>query len=538
MFFIGKLMSLTLTNWWNKLDEEIRRLASSYTGVDYPASLTVPYTDVDVSGDMTPWQAIHKMASLGIAIEGHLLSGLTIAGKINDAEKKLGEPLPNSTHYIPKIVDEQSLLLAVVFYRSQHRFQDIQSQVNLIQNGGFGKPGIQQNKPGVAKDADHLMRKIREYCASNTAIALSARVKFANLFPGEDLGLNLFDAKNLTEQYTDFSTKLINSLLVDIEQKATYEEKYKTVLANTHTIKICLKSTEEQLESLYLYKKLQDFITKRTDYTQATFELFLGSLELKKTQPKITAHAQKIWDAAEHYAIGKKTTVEKITEGINRYTPSFLKRILHAPLNPLAYVPWMMGVHEKARLERWKEHVTTHITNNITEESTQLNKTTHMKQEDLKTASADEILKLHDTNQVFSLEINTLRKSIKNYISEINADHIIKFSNTSILGWITKQLARFKWTRILLHDNLHYLRLAEDFAHQLDTLESQQKNKVEALSDLKKSIQDNIGHVKSNSKYLLFKEKRDLAHLRFNEIVTVKKEQDNGSALEAPKLTH
>lgn len=101
-------MTLTLTAWWKKLDDETRSLAGIFGDINYPASLTVPYTNVKADKEMTPWEAVHAMASLGSAIETNVMSGEGIASNIATAAKNLGDPIPNSPRHLPAITDEKA----------------------------------------------------------------------------------------------------------------------------------------------------------------------------------------------------------------------------------------------------------------------------------------------------------------------------------------------------------------------------------------------------------------------------------------------
>lgn len=518
------VMSLTLTEWWTELDKETREVAKKY-GASYPDALT-PANTVNVNADLTPLEAVHAMASLGSTIESiSLLSAAGIAGRIATASKKLGEPLQKKSsddeqHYVPKITDEKSLLLAVVYYRSQCRFQHIQSKNATIQNGAVGKPGIEQNKPGVAKEAEALRAKIKDYCSNNTKIAESALKNFNELFPPpNELGSDLFKPKSLAEQYQDFAHQLIAELF-NIEEES-HEKLHNTALDNTKKIKTQLEDAEAKLETLYFYKKLKEFITNTTEYSDATFAGFADTLHRD-----YGAQAKEIWDQAESFAKGKKSKKDQITEGINNYTPAFLQGFMHARLNPLAYVPWVMGVDENARFKRFKEHFESHVTSKIASASQAVSGITKISEEDLKAASSGQILDLITMGHDLRIEIERLQKSIESYVETLKEDELIKFSTrTPFIGWITKLLADFPLTKGLLHDNIHYLDLANKFSQQLDTIKQMQddQNPRDQLENLKKSIQTEVDSIKKGSHYLLFKDERELAHKHFHHIIVGKK---------------
>ncbi|WP_392537023.1 hypothetical protein [Legionella sp. 227] len=517
-------MSLTLTEWWKKLDEETREVAKKY-GDSYPDALT-PANTINENADLTPLEAVHAMASLGSTIESiSLISAPGIASRIAIASKKLGEPLQkkssdDETHYVPKITDEKSLLLAVVYYRSQCRFQHIQSINSTIQNGALGKPGIEQNKPGVAKEAEALRAKIKDYCSNNKEIAVSAQSKFIKLFPSpNELGNDLFKPKSLAEQYQDFAHQLIAELF-DIEEES-HEKLHNIAVENSKKIRTKLQDSEAELETLYLYKKLKEFITNTTEYSDATFARFADTLH-----GDYGAQAKEIWDQAESFAKGKKSKKDQITEGVNNYTPAFLQGFMHARLNPLAYVPWVMGVDENARFKRFKEHFESHVTSKIASASHAVSGITEISEEDLKAASSGDILDLITMGHDLRIEIERLQKSIESYVETIKEDELIKFSTrTPFIGWITKLLADFPLTKGLLHDNIHYLDIANKFSQQLDEIKQMPGSQDQStkLDELKNSIRTEIDSVKKGSHYLLFQSKRELAHKHFHHIIDAKK---------------
>ncbi|MCW8399557.1 hypothetical protein OQJ26_12220 [Legionella sp. PATHC038] len=531
-------MSLTLTEWWKKLDEETREVAKKY-GDSYPDALT-PANAINENADLTSLQAVHAMASLGSTIESiSLISAGGIAGRIATASKKLGEPLQKKSpddepHYVPKITDEKSLLLAVVYYRSQCRFQQIKSINSTIQNGALGKPGIEQNKPGVAKEAEALRVKIKDYCSNNKEIATSAQSKFIELFPQpNELGNDLFKPKSLAEQYQDFAHQVIAELF-DIEEES-HEKLHNIAVENSEKIRTKLQDAEEKLETLYLYKKLKEFITDTTEYSDATFARFKETL-----QEGYGEQAEEIWNQAESFAKGKKSKKDQITEGVNNYTPAFLQGFMHARLNPLAYVPWVMGVDENARFKRFKEHFESHVTSKIASASHAVSGITEISEEDLKAASSGEILDLITMGHDLRIEIERLQKSIRSYVETLKEDELIKFSTrTPFIGWITKLLADFPLTKGLLHDNIHYLDIANKFSQQLDEIKQMPGSQDQStkLDELKNSIRTEVDSVKKGSHYLLFQSKREIAHKHFHHIIDAKKigEEEEEDSVDAEK---
>ncbi|MCW8407706.1 hypothetical protein OQJ13_01785 [Legionella sp. PATHC035] len=519
-------MSMTLTEWWTKLDQETREVAKKYA-YSYPDALT-PANAINDNADLTPWEAVHAMASLGSTIESiSLLSAGGIAGRIATASKKLGEPLQKKSpdeepHYVPKITDEKSLLLAVVYYRSQCRFQHIQSINSTIQNGALGKPGIEQNKPGVAKEAEALRVKIKDYCSNNIEIATSAHSNFIELFPPpNELGNDLFKPKSLAEQYQDFAHRVIAQHLdFDIEEQS-HEKLHNIAVENCEKIRTKLQDAEAELKTLYLYKKLKEFITNTTEYSDATFARFADTLD-----EDYGAQAKEIWDQAESFAKGKKSKKDQITEGVNNYTPAFLQGFMHARLNPLAYVPWVMGVDENARFKRFKEHFESHVTSKIASASHAVSGITEISEEDLKAASSGDILDLITMGHDLRIEIERLQKSIQSYVETLKEDELIKFSTrTPFIGWITKLLADFPLTKGLLHDNIHYLDIANKFSQRLDEIKQIQDSQDQRskLDELKNSIRTEVDSVKKGSHYLLFQSKRELAHKHFHHIIDARK---------------
>jgi regulator of replication initiation timing len=516
-------MSQTLTEWWKQLDEETRNLANKYEEINYPANFK-PDKDVEVTGEMSPWIALHKMASLGAAIETNIMFGHGIASKIDTAGKKLGEQLPNSPRYIPIITDERSLLFTVIYYRSQCRFQNVQSSNSTIQRGMLGIPGLEQNKPTIAHEAEILKKKIKDYCSAHQEIANKAQIKFQGLFPEENaLGSDLFKAKDISEQYTDFVGLLIGGLINRIEEES-HEQVYKRVLLNLTLIKKRLENTKIQLETLYLYKKLQEFIEDIHEYSEMTCNTFMKILHKDgKLSTERAEKAQKIWEEVEQFVHKKKFFSEKITEGVNKYTPGFLQNILHAFVNPLAYLPWLVGLDEKARLKRFKGHFNSHLSTVIERYSGELENTTGMKAEDLKIASSQNIQNLLTINHELSLEISKLRKSLQSYIDEVGNDKLIKLSKAPFLGWITKQLAKCEWTSRLLYDNIHYIKIASNFMEELSCLENKindgGKLSANELNQVKKSVHAKATGIKEGSHYLLFRTHREQAYKQLSTII-------------------
>jgi hypothetical protein len=64
---------LTLTQWYQKFDEETRRLARAL-GQDYPAELDKNYDKIKVELEDSPWIAAYKIASLGSLIESNRIA--------------------------------------------------------------------------------------------------------------------------------------------------------------------------------------------------------------------------------------------------------------------------------------------------------------------------------------------------------------------------------------------------------------------------------------------------------------------------------
>jgi hypothetical protein len=543
-------MPQTLTEWWTQLDTETRRLAKSY-GVDYPERFT-PDTNTDLETDDNPgpWIVINKMACLGASIEGNLSVGMGIKARLERVEKQLGSQIPDSSHYVPNIVDEQSLLLAIVYYRSQCRFQEVVSPITLIQNGMpmFG-PGVEQNKPQVATEAQYLRRAIKNYCARNPAIATQAHAKFIELFPeATNVAADLFKPKTLTEQYKNHILSLVETLSQEIKADS-YEEGRSAILSKIDPIKVELQKIQTMLNSLYLSKKMEAFVTNASTMEEMTFDNFRATLAPAGRQltDEQIAEAQALWDQAKEHAAANKTAGSRVIEGTiqlagaisdstvgrvvsrgisavaNSTIGSFMARII-TPVRELATAAAgktavALGVSEQDRFKAFKQHFNTKIATHIEEQSERLAAaSSDMKKEDLKAASAEDIHALAMMNHELMIEIRALKSTLDIYVAQIKNDPIIKFSKAPFFEWVTKQMAGFKWMRALLYDNLHYLDIAEEFKQELSALEEKEGATLDDLRNLQSSMARKTDEIKTSSMYLLLNEERARAHEQLSEL--------------------
>lgn len=540
-------MTQTLTEWWTQLDTEARKLAAIYPDVTYPASFT-PNKDTDVEGEMTPWMVIYKMASLGASIEAAVASNpvtsLDIKPKLEKVEKKLGEQIPNSSHYIPTINDEKSLLLAIVYYRSQCRFQEVVSPNPTIQNGIqtaiLRIPGIHQNKPAAAIETAFLRKQIKNYCSAHPEIAASAEAKFRELFPEENaVGSDLFRPKTLTEQYRDFAGSLVERL-TPAPEADSYETVRREILTHITEIKSTLQQTQASLDELYLSKKIQEFTASVREHSQMTFESFAATLNVdgEPTAEQLNK-ARLLWDSAQGHADAQKPVTHSLTEGANRVIDAVSNsRIVSAIASSRigAFAGWLigpitrvattaagagtsaLGIDEASRFNAFKEHFNANITAHMEAESTKLSGLSGIKADDLKAASASDIHSLATMNHELNIEIRALKSSLDVYMAQIKNDAIVKFSKAPFFEWFTNQLSQSKWTRSLLYDNLLYLDIAQEFKDKLSALEQNADASLEDLNALKQSMDQQVTEVKRGSMYLLLAEERERAHTHLKEL--------------------
>lgn len=396
----------------------------------------------------------------------------------------------------------------------------------------MGKPGVQKNKEGVAKEAEVLRVKIKNYCASNQEIAAAAELKFKQLFPQEnEVGSEFFKAKNFMDSYTDFARQLIGSLVEDINEESHTELHNKT-LDKTQAIIKTLEEIEEELQYLYLCKKLQEFLTDNVKKSsEATFERFKSSLPASYQTSEV---AKQLWDAAELQANQGKKYLEMAAEGWNNRMPNLVQNFMNSRYNPMAYIPGALGVDENARFERFRGQFSAFVSSKIDASSQTLYEKTGISTDDFKTASSQNILDSIEMNHKLILEIERLKTSLQSYVQETSKDNIVKFSTSIFFGWLTKWFAESKLTKSLVYDNIHYMNLAQKYAQQLDKIKEikDEKTQGEALGKLKETMHQEIDNVRDESRYLFFKEDRKLAHKKLSNIVDGIKNEDDISTIQ------
>ncbi len=144
-------MPMTLTQWWQVLSDDLKRLKPLVK-----------------NGESAPWLAAETMAKEGAQIEDGLLTAMGHKNEIDKAIEKLGPefttPKSKEKQYLPKVSSPDELLFAVVYYQHLDRYKTIDtarsgSPTDLI------LAGVIKERPVVQDNVDELKKRIDAYCS-------------------------------------------------------------------------------------------------------------------------------------------------------------------------------------------------------------------------------------------------------------------------------------------------------------------------------------------------------------------------------------
>ena len=149
------MSNISLTTWWKKLQNDLKALNQRFP---------------EVFSQHKAFCAAVKMASIGVQLEGASIFSLySVASDLKTESINLGNPicsLQKEIEYLPIIKSSSDVIFALIYYNHLLLFQNVKSTESMIQNGGFGQPGILDRMPIIAQLAITLKKNIDTYLSS------------------------------------------------------------------------------------------------------------------------------------------------------------------------------------------------------------------------------------------------------------------------------------------------------------------------------------------------------------------------------------
>lgn len=571
---------LELTQWWQQLDSETRRLSEQLGLSDYPLEIASDHQSIDVSGEFSQWLAIHKMANLGQFLEPLVSSpftmtqALSVRKKLKTAEQHLGYVLRNGKDdALPLITDKNSLLIAVMYYRHLYRYQDVSSNISIMRSG------IDAEKERVRENAELLAIKIKQYCNMHPKQAQGAKRIFGYCFDGEQapLGSHLFDKVSLTAQLTNNFKDAITNTFVSPMLDASVDGKTlksDAMLENLETLNRKITRIRDKLKALYF---LNIFLELRDEINQQKIENvnYLSELTandyISYIEKCLSCHltgsaltkALSIWERASQLAKHNEPSKQSVSNALyavgssalsligylpKKITPTPIQNVTGQVVNAImdkTYITagiksagYKLGISSKAQSERISNQMIHEVSRMKREISSSLHDEIGLNTEDLNAASSHQILTLIHTSTKLKKEISALKQALHSYQLDFGGRGIIAFSTAWWFGKITNFMLKRPFLSRLLHDNLRYLNVVSELQDKLSALqealdkEDLSNRECEQLEreylDVKRLTAIKAIDIKCSSLYgLLFKQSREDAFNRLHSAMHISSTEED-----------
>ncbi|CDZ78615.1 hypothetical protein BN59_02925 [Legionella massiliensis] len=235
-------MSMTLTQWWNKLETDLARLQAKVQNHQSPA-----------------WQTARTLVQEGAQIEDGLISAMGHKNAIDRAMPNLGSafisPHDNATHYLPDVNNPEELLFAIVYYNHLCRYAQIDS-------GPYAPivNGVIAERASVQADAQGLKDRIDNYIAqqASPAAVLAAFPEVAN-----QPGATLLD--QITSMLAELPVE--DKLLVQFETDTqaavqAHQQQASSLIEVFDDLNKNLKHKEKTLRKIASYKRMAEELAK------------------------------------------------------------------------------------------------------------------------------------------------------------------------------------------------------------------------------------------------------------------------------------